>query len=157
VRGSEHILKEDQHQDDLYNDAVTEYGASIGRLAGAYEADPDKRRDLIQEIHFLHRGMWTTTTEEVAISNNGVKFYRQLLKRRLSLFNRVLRWSFGPLVLSICTLIVVLTGIAKNVGQSVTLVIPLCIAFAGWIVAFFVLRSKGHKQLRSEIDELDHV
>lgn len=39
-------------QDDLYKDAVEKYGASLERLASAYEADPEKRRDLSQDIHF---------------------------------------------------------------------------------------------------------
>lgn len=39
-------------QDDFYNDAVEKYGSSLERLAGAYEADPEKRRDLRQEIRF---------------------------------------------------------------------------------------------------------
>ncbi|MEO7144988.1 MAG: sigma-70 family RNA polymerase sigma factor [Bryobacteraceae bacterium] len=39
-------------QDDLYRDAVDKYGSSLERLANAYEADPEKRRDLSQDIHF---------------------------------------------------------------------------------------------------------
>lgn len=39
-------------QDDLYEDAVEKYGSSLERLASAYEADPEKRHDLSQEIHF---------------------------------------------------------------------------------------------------------
>jgi RNA polymerase sigma-70 factor, ECF subfamily len=39
-------------QDDLYQDSVTRYGASLERFARAYEADPEKRQDLIQDIHF---------------------------------------------------------------------------------------------------------
>jgi RNA polymerase sigma-70 factor (ECF subfamily) len=39
-------------QDDLYGDAADKYGPSLQRLARAYEADPEKRRDLLQEIHF---------------------------------------------------------------------------------------------------------
>ena len=38
-------------QDDLYKDAVKSYGAALDRLARAYEADPDTRRDLLQDIH----------------------------------------------------------------------------------------------------------
>jgi RNA polymerase sigma-70 factor, ECF subfamily len=38
-------------QDDLYERAAAEFGAALGRLARGYEADPDKRRDLLQEIH----------------------------------------------------------------------------------------------------------
>lgn len=45
-------MTEDLSQDDLYRNAVEEYGSSLERLASAYEADPDRRRDLIQDIHF---------------------------------------------------------------------------------------------------------
>jgi RNA polymerase sigma-70 factor (ECF subfamily) len=38
-------------QDDLYQEAAATYGAALDRLARVYEADPDKRRDLGQEIH----------------------------------------------------------------------------------------------------------
>jgi RNA polymerase sigma-70 factor (ECF subfamily) len=38
-------------QDELYQDAADKYGSALERLARAYEADPEKRRDLIQEIH----------------------------------------------------------------------------------------------------------
>jgi len=37
--------------DDLYQEAAQTYGAALERLARAYEADPDIRRDLVQEIH----------------------------------------------------------------------------------------------------------
>lgn len=42
----------DASQDDLYREAAAAYGDALERLARAYEADPDKRRDLLQEIHF---------------------------------------------------------------------------------------------------------
>ena len=38
-------------QDTLYEEAASGFGAALGRLARAYEADPDKCRDLVQEIH----------------------------------------------------------------------------------------------------------
>src|SRR5207302_4720671 len=41
----------DSPQDANYRDAAAEYGAALERLARAYEADPDRRRDLLQEIH----------------------------------------------------------------------------------------------------------
>lgn len=34
-----------------YASAVEQFGPSLERLARAYEADPEKRRDLLQEIH----------------------------------------------------------------------------------------------------------
>jgi RNA polymerase sigma-70 factor (ECF subfamily) len=39
-------------QDDLYNEAAAQFGPALERLARAYEFDPEKRRDLLQEIHF---------------------------------------------------------------------------------------------------------
>lgn len=42
-------------RDTLYEDAVAAHGASLARLARAYEADPEIRRDLLQEIHLA---MW---------------------------------------------------------------------------------------------------
>lgn len=50
--GTESIAAARARQDDLYRDAVEKFGPSLERLAGAYEADPEKRRDLSQEIHF---------------------------------------------------------------------------------------------------------
>ncbi len=38
-------------QDEIYRDAAQTYGAALERLARAYEADPDHRLDLLQEIH----------------------------------------------------------------------------------------------------------
>ena len=42
-------------QDDLYEEATAQFGPALERLARSYEADFDKQRDLLQEIHFA---MW---------------------------------------------------------------------------------------------------
>lgn len=39
------------NQDMLYEQASIEYGPALERLARAYEAEPETRRDLLQEIH----------------------------------------------------------------------------------------------------------
>jgi RNA polymerase sigma-70 factor (ECF subfamily) len=44
-------LSEPGNQDALYNSSAEQFGSSLERLARAYEADPEKRRDLIQETH----------------------------------------------------------------------------------------------------------
>jgi RNA polymerase sigma-70 factor, ECF subfamily len=38
-------------QDDLYHEAAQTYGTALERLARAYEADAEVRRDLVQDIH----------------------------------------------------------------------------------------------------------
>ena len=50
--GSESIATGEASHDQLYKDAANLYGPALERLARAYEADPEKRRDLTQEIHF---------------------------------------------------------------------------------------------------------
>ena len=37
--------------DALYEEAAASYGAALQRLARAYEPDPEKRQDLLQDIH----------------------------------------------------------------------------------------------------------
>jgi RNA polymerase sigma-70 factor (ECF subfamily) len=39
-------------RDDLYEEVVHTYGSALDRLARAYEAEHESRRDLLQEIHF---------------------------------------------------------------------------------------------------------
>lgn len=40
-----------ERQEALYGSAVSAHGAALERLARSYEADADKRQDLLQEIH----------------------------------------------------------------------------------------------------------
>jgi RNA polymerase sigma-70 factor (ECF subfamily) len=40
------------NDDERYQSAAGTFGAALERLARAYEMDPEKRRDLLQEIHF---------------------------------------------------------------------------------------------------------
>jgi RNA polymerase sigma-70 factor, ECF subfamily len=49
--GTEFIEGERVNQDVLYQEAADTCGASLQRLARAYEADPETRRDLLQDIH----------------------------------------------------------------------------------------------------------
>ncbi|MBN9660193.1 MAG: sigma-70 family RNA polymerase sigma factor [Acidobacteria bacterium] len=46
------MSSESGRQDSLYREAAYEFGPALERLARAYEADPEKRRDLSQDIHF---------------------------------------------------------------------------------------------------------
>ena len=39
-------------QDAQYDIAAAEFSDAIGRLAYAYERDTEKRKDLVQDIHF---------------------------------------------------------------------------------------------------------
>ena len=39
-------------QDTLYTRVAVEFGMPLARLAAAYELDPTRRQDLLQELHF---------------------------------------------------------------------------------------------------------
>src|ERR1044072_5756137 len=45
------MVRDRSARDDLYEEAAASCGRALERLARAYEPDPDKRRDLLQEIH----------------------------------------------------------------------------------------------------------
>ena len=45
----------DADQDQLYQEAADAFSAALERLARAYEADPQKRQDLLQDMHL---GLW---------------------------------------------------------------------------------------------------
>jgi len=48
---TEFIAEATSRQNELYREAAGSYGGALERLARGYEADPDRRRDLVQEIH----------------------------------------------------------------------------------------------------------
>jgi len=45
-------MKPESQQDELYKEAATHHSHALERLVRAYEADPDRQKDLLQEIHF---------------------------------------------------------------------------------------------------------
>jgi len=51
VIAAEAIPARKSSQDDVYEEAALSFGAALERLTRAYEANPDHRRDLLQEIH----------------------------------------------------------------------------------------------------------
>jgi RNA polymerase sigma-70 factor (ECF subfamily) len=49
--GDDEIRSRGSRRDRLYEEAAASHGAALERLARAYEADPDRRLDLLQDIH----------------------------------------------------------------------------------------------------------
>jgi RNA polymerase sigma-70 factor, ECF subfamily len=48
---------ESSKQDTLYQEATHDYGSALDRLTRAYEANPEKRHDLLQEIQLA---LWSS-------------------------------------------------------------------------------------------------
>lgn len=81
-------------QDNLFEEAVAAYGVALERLACAYEADPEIRRDLLQEIHialwrsldkFDSRCSLRTWVYRVAHNTAASHVTRQLRSRKRTL------------------------------------------------------------------------
>ena len=106
---------------------------------------------------FLHWGMWSGDLPAEVALNSGLEFYRRELKRRRRFFTSVLQWTFGPFVLSVCTITLELVGIGRNRNLRVRSIIPFCMVFGIWIVVFFIIRSRRQRDLQREIDELNLI
>ena len=75
-------------RDELYETAIREFGRALDRLAAGYEADPGKRRDLRQDIHFqlwrsfeVFDGRCSLKTWTFRVAHNiAVSYVRELRK-----------------------------------------------------------------------------
>jgi hypothetical protein len=105
----------------------------------------------------LHRGMWSGSQPPDPTLSTGLEFYRQEIEKRQRLVPRVLRWSFGPVILSLGALIVVLVNIAKGSNLTGRAVMPFLSVLGIWIIAFFVKRLREERKLLREVDELNDL
>jgi len=83
-------------QEDLYREVANGYAAALERLVRAYEHDPERRRDLLQEVHlalwrslalFDHRCLlrtWVYRVAHNAATSHGIR-----------------RWAKAPPLLSL--------------------------------------------------------
>ncbi len=69
-------------RDELYETAIRDFGRALDRLAAGYEADPERRRDLRQNIHFqlwrsfeLFDGRCTLKTWTFRVAHNTAVSY----------------------------------------------------------------------------------
>lgn len=75
-------------QDDYYARAAAEFGPALGRLARGYERDPDRQRDLLQDIHFAlwrsfetYQGLASLRTWVYRVAHNSAASHVQKDKR----------------------------------------------------------------------------
>jgi hypothetical protein len=107
-------------------------------------------------LYFLNQGMWSAAMPGDAALSTGLEFYRREIERRRYLFRRLLLWSFGPVLLTIGTFILVLAigvgnrGIFPNAMPFMSLVVI-------WIAAYFVIRMREQRELKREIAELNDI
>jgi len=106
--------------------------------------------------YLLHRGVWSATPPERSALMTGLEFYRREIDRRRNLLGRLLQWSFGPIILCLGTLILLLTGMALNMGKFGA-ALPFSTVVAIWVVGMFALRSRNQRELKREFDQLNEI
>jgi RNA polymerase sigma-70 factor (ECF subfamily) len=79
-------------QDGLYREAAASFGAAIERVARAYEADPDVRRDLLQDIHLA---IWRSLAKFDGRCALRAWVYRVAHNTAISHVSRAIRLRFG--------------------------------------------------------------
>jgi RNA polymerase sigma-70 factor (ECF subfamily) len=79
-------------QDERFEQAAAEYGPALARLARAYEPDPDKRKDLLQDILI---GLWRSFAAFDARCSTRTWVYRVAHNIATS---KVMRRRTAPLV-----------------------------------------------------------
>jgi RNA polymerase sigma-70 factor (ECF subfamily) len=86
---------DNSQQDELFRNAIAQYGAALDRLARAYEADPEKRRDLSQEIYLE---VWRSFARYEARCSIRTWIYRVAHNTAASYIVRQRRIKFADLV-----------------------------------------------------------
>lgn len=78
-------------RDALYRQAVAAYSGAIKRLARGYEPDPDKRRDLVQDIHVA---LWRSFAQFAGRASMRTWVYRVAHNTAISRITR--RRAYAP-------------------------------------------------------------
>ena len=112
--------------------------------------------------YFVNRGIWAATLPGDAALSTGLESYRREVERRRYLSGRFLLWSFGPVVLAIATLIVLILSFGiRNRGMllkgTLLNMIPFLALVVIWIVSVFVIRMRDQRELQREIDDLNDI
>lgn len=106
---------------------------------------------------FLRRGVWEPGLPVDATLRTGIEYYRRELTQQQDVGRRILRWTFGPAILSIGSLVFVLLETARERSLPASTFVPFTTLFIVWVIAFFVLRSREQRKLLREIDQLQDV
>jgi hypothetical protein len=110
-------------------------------------------------LYFQNRGMWSAMLPGGAGLSTGLESYRREVERRRSLSGRFMLWGFGPMVLAIAALIVLLLALGTGMGLTERLLkmTPFLSLLAAWFVSFFFIRMRQLRELQREIDELKDI
>jgi len=106
-------------------------------------------------LYFVKRGLRSAELLADSTLRTGLEYYRLQIQQNLAIFNRVLPWTYGPVIVAIGALVVVLAGMAQHESQPVSRIAPFCILFLLWMAAVPIMRSRKHRELRKELEVLN--
>jgi hypothetical protein len=105
-------------------------------------------------LYFIKRGMRNAELLDDSPLHTGLEFYRLQIQQNLAVFHRLLPWTFGPMILAVTAIMLVLAGLAQSQNQPLSKIAPFCILFVLWLIAFPAARSRSRRELRRELDLL---
>jgi RNA polymerase sigma-70 factor (ECF subfamily) len=99
-------------RDALYQQAAEAYSGAIRRLASGYEPDPDKRRDLVQDIHVA---LWRSLARFAGRASMRTWVYRVAHNTAISRITR--RRAHAPALVTLDELVE--TAVDEDVTRAV--------------------------------------
>lgn len=107
--------------------------------------------------YFVKRGLSSAELLNDSTLHTGIEFYRLQIQQNLAVFHRILPWTFGPLLLSVAAIMLVLPGLAQAQHQPLGTIAPFYILFLLWLIAFSTIRFRRRRELRRELDLLNSL
>ncbi len=105
-------------------------------------------------LYFIKRGLRKTELLNDSTLRTGLEFYRLQIQQNLAVFHRSLPWTFGPLLLAVVAIMLVLAGLTEAQDQPLIKIAPFCILFLLWLIAFPTVRLHKRRELQKELDLL---
>ena len=108
-------------------------------------------------LYFVRRGLRSAELLDDATLQTGLEFYRLQIQQNLTVSNRILPWTLGPVNLAVVAIVIVLAGMVQGQNESLSKIAPFCVLFVLWLMAFPFVRSRKHRELRRELDLLNSL
>jgi len=106
-------------------------------------------------LYFVKRGLRNAELLDDSTLQTGIEFYRLQIQQNMALFNRILPWTLGPVILAVFALIPVLAGMAQN--QPLNKIAPFCVLYVLWLIALPLARLYKRRELHRELDLLNSL
>lgn len=108
-------------------------------------------------LYFERRGLRRAELLDDSTLHTGLEFYRLQIQQNLALFHRTLPWTFGPIILAVAAIALVLAGMVQSQNQPLSKIAPFCVLYVLWLIAAPAMRSRKRRELHRELDLLNSL